>query len=55
VIFSHRLYRFPDFDGVLFLSGGGGVFSTHEALMQGCAEYAELYRRQTEGGAADEA
>lgn len=55
VIFSHRLYRFPDFDGVLFLSGGGGVFSTHEALMQGSAEYAELYRRQTEGGAADEA
>jgi ATP-binding cassette subfamily B multidrug efflux pump len=55
LIISHRLYRFPDFDGILFLSDGGGIFSTHDGLMRGSAQYAELYRRQTEGGEENEA
>ncbi len=55
VIFSHRLYQFPSFDGVLFLSGGGGVFSTHDELMRSSAEYAGLFNRQMGGGGENEA
>ncbi len=49
LIFSHRLYQFPNLDGVLFLDQGTGRFSTHSQLMRDCPAYAELYRIQTEG------
>lgn len=54
VLFSHRLYRFPDFDRVLFLDRGSGVFATHGELMKNNSAYAELYREQTVGGDGDE-
>jgi ATP-binding cassette subfamily B multidrug efflux pump len=50
LLISHRLYRFPEFDGVLFLSGGRGVFSTHDRLLRDCPEYAALYREQAVKG-----
>lgn len=54
-LISHRLYQFPTFDGVLFLSGGEGIFSTHEALMRREETYARLYEEQAKGGAGNEA
>ncbi len=50
MIFSHRLYQFPALDRVLFLSGGQGVFSTHQALLQENPDYAKLYWAQKNGG-----
>lgn len=55
LIFSHRLYQFPNFDGVLFLQDGAGHFGTHAQLMQEEPDYASLYREQTKGGADHEA
>ena len=49
LIFSHRLYRFPDFDHVLFLSDGQGTFASHAELLCSCQEYAALYEAQTAG------
>lgn len=55
ILFSHRLYQFPDFDGVLFLSGGTGVFGTHGELMRTRPDYARLYQEQVNGGGEHEA
>ncbi len=55
LLFSHRLYQFPSFDRVLFLSGGRGVFSTHEELMRENPDYAKLYFEQVNGGGGNEA
>ena len=55
ILFSHRLYQFPTLDHVLFLSDGGGVFSTHEALMRENSAYAKLYFAQVNGGDEREA
>ena len=55
LIFSHRLYQFPGFDGVLFLRDGSGVFSCHEKLMQTSPDYARLYLEQVKGGDEHEA
>lgn len=54
-LISHRLTRFPQLDGVLWLEGGRAVLAPHPALMQTCPAYARLYRAQTEGGDLDEA
>lgn len=50
ILFSHRLYQFPALDGVLYLEGGRGVFSTHEELMHSEPGYAALYLEQLKGG-----
>lgn len=54
ILFSHRLYQFPTFDGVLFLCGGRSTFSTHEKLMQENPDYAKLYLEQINGGGGHE-
>jgi ATP-binding cassette subfamily B protein len=54
ILFSHRLYQFPTFDGVLFLCGGRSTFSTHEKLMQENPDYAKLYLEQVNGGGGHE-
>ena len=51
LLISHRLYAFPKLDGVLFLSGGGGVFSTHAELLRTNPDYAQLCREQSVGEA----
>ena len=54
-LISHRLRRFPSLNRILWMSGGSGILTSHEELMRACAEYARLYRAQTEGGDLDEA
>lgn len=54
ILFSHRLYLFPNLDKVLFLNDGTGVFSTHEELMKENAAYAKLYDAQMTGGENNE-
>ncbi|MGW8115331.1 ABC transporter ATP-binding protein [Caproicibacterium sp. NSD3] len=54
ILFSHRLYQFPTFDRVLFLSDGRSIFSTHEKLMQENPDYAKLYLEQMNGGGGHE-
>jgi ABC-type multidrug transport system fused ATPase/permease subunit len=52
ILISHRLYRFPELDRVLFLDAGSAVFSTHAALMNTSPAYRDLYARQTPAAAA---
>lgn len=53
-LLSHRLRRFPELNGVLWMDGGRGTFGAHENLLKSCPAYARLYRAQTEGGDLDE-
>ena len=46
LIISHRLYLFPQLDQVIWLSNGQAQVGTHESLMAGQADYAQLYREQ---------
>lgn len=55
ILISHRLYQFPTFDRVLFLSDGRGVFSTHKGLLNINSDYANLYLEQMNGGGGYEA
>ena len=49
LLISHRLYVFPELDGVLWMQNGAVRTSTHEKLMRSCPEYAELYKLQQGG------
>ena len=49
LLISHRLYVFPELDGVLWMQNGAVRTSTHEELMRSCPEYAELYKLQQGG------
>ena len=49
LLISHRLYVFPELDGVLWMQNGAVRTSTHAELMAGCPEYAELYTLQQGG------
>lgn len=49
ILLSHRLYLFPDMDGVLWMEQGRGVMGTHQELMETVPAYAKLYDEQ-EGG-----
>ena len=46
LLISHRLYVFPELDGVLWMQNGVVRTSTHAELMASCPEYAELYKLQ---------
>ena len=46
LLLSHRLALFPETDGVLFLKDGGGVFGTHEELLESNPGYRKLYETQ---------
>lgn len=49
LLISHRLYVFPELDGVLWMQNGVVRTSTHAELMASCPEYAELYKLQQGG------
>jgi len=49
LLISHRLAHFPQFDGILFLKDGRGIFATHEALMDQETEYRSLFESQQKG------
>ena len=49
LLISHRLYVFPELDGVLWMQNGDVRTSTHAELMASCPEYAELYKLQQGG------
>ena len=49
-LISHRLYRFPDTDKVIYMDDGKTVVGTHEELMKSFPAYERLYDSQSEGG-----
>ena len=54
LLFSHRLYLFPELDQVIWMENGRTVAGTHAELMKKVPEYAELIRAE-EGERKDEA
>ena len=54
LLFSHRLYLFPELDQVIWMENGRTVSGTHAELMKKVPEYAELIRAE-EGERKDEA
>ena len=48
LLISHRLYLFPQFDQVIWLSDGQAQIGSHEELMEKNADYCRLYREQEE-------
>lgn len=54
LLFSHRLYLFPELDQVIWMENGRTVTGTHAELMKKVPEYAELIHAE-EGERKDEA
>ena len=54
LLFSHRLYLFPELDQVIWMENGRTVTGTHAELMKKVPEYAELIRAE-DGERKDEA
>lgn len=56
LLISHRLYLFPEMDGVIWMEDGKAVTGTHEELLKTVPEYESLYASQvhtTENGGAE--
>lgn len=56
LLISHRLYLFPEMDGVIWMENGKAVTSTHEELLKIVPEYKSLYTSQVhtaENGGAE--
>jgi len=53
LLISHRLYLFPQMDGVLWIQDGKAVCAAHEELIVRNPQYAALVNAQ-EGGEQDE-
>ena len=49
LLLSHRLDRFSELDGVLWMEQGTVLAGTHETLMDTCPAYASLYNAQKGG------
>lgn len=49
LLISHRLYVFPELDGVLWMQNGTVRTATHDELMRTSSDYAELYSLQQGG------
>ena len=50
LLLSHRLDRFPELDGVLWMEQGTVLAGSHQELMETCPSYTSLYNAQ-KGGA----
>ena len=50
LLLSHRLNRFPELDGVLWMEQGTVLAGSHQELMETCPAYTSLYNAQ-KGGA----
>ena len=48
LLFSHRLYLFPQLDQIIWMQDKTAVVSTHNELIKTSPSYRELYRIQTE-------
>ena len=56
LLISHRLYLFPEMDGVIWMENGKAVTGTHEELLKTVPEYENLYTSQVhtaENGGAE--
>lgn len=56
LLISHRLYLFPEMDGVIWMEDGKAVTGTHEELLKIVPKYENLYTSQvhtTENGGAE--
>lgn len=56
LLISHRLYLFPEMDGVIWMENGKAVTGTHEELLKIVPEYKSLYTSQVhtaESGGAE--
>ena len=56
LLISHRLYLFPEMDGVIWMEDGKAVTGTHEELLKIVPEYENLYTSQvhtTENGGSE--
>lgn len=56
LLISHRLYLFPEMDGVIWMENGKAVTGTHEELLKTVPEYENLYTSQvhtTENGGTE--
>ncbi len=49
-LISHRLYRFPEMQKILFMENGKASVGTHDALLASVPAYRSLYESQTGGG-----
>lgn len=49
ILISHRLYLFPEMDGVIWMGGEQPVFGTHENMMEQSPEYRKLFLDQKGG------
>ena len=50
LLFSHRLYLFPELDQVIWMEDGQTLVGTHKELMRVSGQYAALYDLQKGGG-----
>ena len=56
LLISHRLYLFPEMDGVIWMENGKAMTATHEELLKIVPEYKSLYTSQVhtaENGGAE--
>lgn len=56
LLISHRLYLFPEMDGVIWMENGKAVTGTHDDLLKIVPEYKSLYTSQVhtaENGGAE--
>ena len=47
-LISHRLYLFPETDGVIWMDNGKALFSSHQKLLEENKAYRELYQLQAD-------
>ena len=54
LLLSHRLDRFPELDGVVWMEQGTALAGSHRELMETCPAYASLYNAQKGGSGRGE-
>ena len=48
-LISHRLYKVPETDLIIWMDDGKTICGTHEELMKSVPQYRELYNMQKDG------